>query len=530
MNWISILLFILVVGGISLYAYIQSKKVKTDSSDGFFMGGNSLTGFTVASTIIMTNLSTEQIVGQNGQSYSQGMEVMAWEVTAAVVVVLLAWVFLPKYLQYGVTTISEFLELRYDTFTKRFVSILFIFTYVVSFLPVVLYSGSLVFNKMFNIDKYLGVSSTTAVIIISLVIGVVGIIYLFVGGLSLSAFSDSIYGMALIIGGLAITILGLGHLGDGNFIHGFDKMVQKTPEKLNGFGKIDSDIVPWPTLFFGMFFNNLFFWCANQMIVQKALAAKNLKESQKGAIYLSLFKVFGPLFTVLPGVVAYNYFNGSIKTPDNAYPALVSSVLPDWAFGLFGAVIFGAILSSFVGSLNSTTTLLTLDFYKPIFGKNKSDKHIARVGHIATIVIGAIVVGLAPVISLFPSGLYAVVQQFNGVYSMPVLVLVLVAFYSKKTSKLGAKVALATHIVIYAIVSLVFTEINYLYTFSVLFFVDLIIVLIFNKIKPSSEYDLKSRQEQVDMTPWKYRYVAGIIILALVVISYIIFSPLVLAK
>ena len=117
------------------------------------------------------------------------------------------------------------------------------------------------------------------------------------------------------------------------------------------------------------------------MIVQKALAAKNLKESQKGAIYLSLFKVFGPLFTVLPGVVAYNYFNGSIKTPDNAYPALVSSVLPDWAFGLFGAVIFGAILSSFVGSLNSTTTLLTLDFYKPIFGKNKSDKHIACRSH-----------------------------------------------------------------------------------------------------------------------------------------------------
>ena len=91
------------------------EKVKTDSSDGYFMGGNSLTGFTVASTIIMTNLSTEQIVGQNGQSYSQGMEVMAWEVTAAVAVVLLAWVFLPKYLQYGVTTISEFLELRYDT-------------------------------------------------------------------------------------------------------------------------------------------------------------------------------------------------------------------------------------------------------------------------------------------------------------------------------------------------------------------------------------------------------------------------------
>jgi len=187
-------------------------------------------------------------------------------------------------------------------------------------------------------------------------------------------------------------------------------------------------------------------------------------------------------------------------------------------------------LSSFVGSLNSTTTLLTLDFYQPIFGKNKSDKHIARVGHIATVVIGVIVVALAPVISLFPSGLYAVVQQFNGVYSMPVLALILVAFFSKRTSKLGAKVTLFTHIILYAIISFVFTEINYLYTFSVLFFVDLIIILIFNKVKPSSEFDLNTHQPKVDMTPWKYRYVAGIIVLALVVVSYIIFSPLVLAK
>ena len=118
MNWISIILFIIVVGGVSVYAYVRSKRVNTDNTDGFFMGGRSLTGFTVASTIIMTNLSTEQIVGQNGQSYSVGMEVMAWEVTAAVAVVLLAWVFLPKYLRYGVTTISEFLEMRYDSFTK----------------------------------------------------------------------------------------------------------------------------------------------------------------------------------------------------------------------------------------------------------------------------------------------------------------------------------------------------------------------------------------------------------------------------
>ena len=178
--------------------------------------------------------------------------------------------------------------------------------------------------------------------------------------------------------------------------------------------------------------------------------------------------MFGPLFTVLPGVVAFNYFNGSLDKSDNAYPALVTSVLPEWAFGLFGAVIFGAILSSFVGSLNNdynNTRFLNL-FLEKINQIN------ILLEWDTTVVIGVIVVALAPVISLFPSGLYAVVQQFNGVYSMPMLALILVAFFSKRTSKLGAKVTLFTHIILYAIINFVFTEINYLYTFSVLFFVD----------------------------------------------------------
>ncbi|BCU51488.1 solute:Na+ symporter, SSS family [Staphylococcus auricularis] len=530
MIWLSIFLFLFVVIGVSVYAYIRAKRVNTDSASGFFMGGRSLTGFTIASTIIMTNLSTEQIVGQNGQSYVVGMEVMAWEVTAAIAVVLLAWVFLPKYLRYGVSTVSEFLEIRYDTFTQRMISILFIVTYVISFLPVVLYSGSLVFNKMFHIGEYLNVSDKTAVIIIAGVIGIFGIIYLYIGGLSLSAYSDTLYGIALIVGGLAITLLGLGHLGDGHVLQGIDHVVQNTPEKLNAFGKIDSDVVPWPTLFFGMLFNNLFFWCANQMIVQKALAAKNLKESQKGAIYLSLFKVFGPIFTVIPGIIAFNMFGGNLSNSDNAFPTLLNEVLPGWAYGLFGAVIFGAILSSFVGSLNSTTTLFTMDLYKPLFAKNRSDKHIAIVGHIATVVIGVIVVCLAPVISLFPSGLYAVVQEFNGLYSIPLIVLILVGFFAKRTSSLGAKVTLVAHIVLYILLNIFLPDVHYLYFFSVLFFVDLAIILLFNHFKPSNTFDIHSNYAKVDMTPWKYRYVTGIIVLILVVICYIIFSPIGIAK
>lgn len=521
--------FILVVICVGVYAYLRSRKIDTQNSDGFFMGGRSLTGFTIASTIIMTNLSTEQIVGQNGQSFVAGMEVMAWEVTSSVAIVILALVFLPRYFRYGVDTISDFIEMRFDTFTKRLVSLLFIFTYVVSFLPVVLYSGALVFNKIFNVSEMLNISDMTAVILISTVIGLVGIIYLFIGGLSLSAHSDSIYGVGLIVGGLAIPTLGLIIFGDGSFLHGFDKVVQNTPEKLNSLGAIDSKIVPWPTLFFGMFFNNLFFWCTNQMIVQKALAGKSLKEAQKGAMYVGTFKIFGALFLVFPGVLAFNMLGDKVTNPDNAYPMLVNEVLPEWAYGLFGAVIFGAILSSFVGSLNSTATLFSLDFYKSIINKEASNKQVSRIGRLVTVLVGVIVVIIAPMISLFPQGLYAVVQEFNGIYNMPLLVLVLVGFFVKRTSQLGAKVMFILHIVLYALSKVLITEIHFLYVLSVLFFVDLLIVMLFNKWKPSDEFDFSVNYAKVDITPWKYRYLVGGIIIFVVIGTYVLFSPLGLA-
>ncbi|MCD8824677.1 solute:sodium symporter family transporter [Mammaliicoccus sciuri] len=529
MSMFAAISFILVVICVGVYAYLRSRKIDTQNSDGFFMGGRSLTGFTIASTIIMTNLSTEQIVGQNGQSFVAGMEVMAWEVTSSVAIVILALVFLPRYFRYGVDTISDFIEMRFDTFTKRLVSLLFIFTYVVSFLPVVLYSGALVFNKIFNVSEMLNISDMTAVILISTVIGLVGIIYLFIGGLSLSAHSDSIYGVGLIVGGLAIPTLGLIIFGDGSFLHGFDKVVQNTPEKLNSLGAIDSKIVPWPTLFFGMFFNNLFFWCTNQMIVQKALAGKSLKEAQKGAMYVGTFKIFGALFLVFPGVLAFNMLGDKVTNPDNAYPMLVNEVLPEWAYGLFGAVIFGAILSSFVGSLNSTATLFSLDFYKSIINKEASNKQVSRIGRLVTVLVGVIVVIIAPMISLFPQGLYAVVQEFNGIYNMPLLVLVLVGFFVKRTSQLGAKVMFILHIVLYALSKVLITEIHFLYVLSVLFFVDLFIVMLFNKWKPSDEFDFSVNYAKVDITPWKHRYLVGGIIVLVVIGTYVLFSPLGLA-
>ncbi|MDK7979627.1 solute:sodium symporter family transporter, partial [Enterococcus faecalis] len=312
MNLFSIISFLVIVICVWIFAYSRSRSVDTSGSEGFFMGGRSLTALPIAGTIIMTNLSTEQIVGQNGQSYHAGMEVMAWEVTAAIAIVALAVIFLPKYFKYGINTVSDFIEIRYDTVTKRIISILFIVTYMISFLPVVLYSGSLVFNKIFHIDELLGVEPIVAIILVAMVIGIVGILYLLIGGLSLSANSDSIYGVGLLVCGLLVPILGLMKLGDGSFIGGIEQVVENTPWLLNSVGAIDSAVVPWPTLFTGMLFNNLYFWCTNQMIVQKALSGKNLAEAQKGAFLVGIFKVFGALFLVFPGIVARNLFGDAL--------------------------------------------------------------------------------------------------------------------------------------------------------------------------------------------------------------------------
>lgn len=216
---------------------------------------------------------------------------------------------------------------------------------------------------------------------------------------------------------------------------------------------------------------------------------------------------------------------------DLAYPALVAEVLPNWAAGLFGAVVFGAIMSSFVGALSATVTLFSLDFYKPVINKQATNRQIALAGRVLTIIIGIMVIVIAPFISLFPQGLFAVLQEFNGLYSMPLLAIIVVGFYSKKTSALGAKIAFIFHIVVYALSKVVIPDIHYLYVWSVLFLADLAIIYFYSQKRPEKDdFQFEKYQSKVDITPWKHVRWTGLVILVIVVASYVVFSPLVLAK
>ena len=363
----------------------------------------------IAGSLEMTNLSTEQLVGQAGQSYATNMGAMNWSVSASFALLCLAMIFLPRYLKAGITTIPEFLEQRYDATVKRIISFLFLLGYLLTYLPTVLYSGALAFNRIFNLDQRLGLTQFQTIALLCFGIGLVGAIYAIFGGLKAVAVSDTINGVGLLAGGFLVPILAVCMMGGGNFFVGIQDFVANVPaEKFNSINPANAlpPMVPWPVLFFGMLYNNVFYWCTNQSIIQRALAGKSLAESQKGAIFTGFLKLIDPFFITICGLLAYRFFGTSLMdNTDAAYPMLVARVLPDWLLGFFAAVLFGAILSSFNSALNSCVTLYTLDFHRPLFNQTCSDAHLVKVGKKFGSVLAVIAIVVAPFVINAPSGL-----------------------------------------------------------------------------------------------------------------------------
>lgn len=516
----------------ALVAVISWWKTRDDdlsTQDGYFLGGRSLTGIVIGGSLMLTNLSTEQMVGLNGQSFATNMGPMAWEATAAFALVCMALIFLPKYLKSGITTIPDFLEERYDSKTRQIITILFIIGYVLTYLPTVLYSGALVLNGIFGIPELLGITHFQALFVTATAIGIVGSIYAIFGGLKAVAVSDTINGVGLLIGGLMIPIFGLIALGHGSFSAGIHTLVSVHPEKLNAINAANakSPLIPWPVLFTGLFFNNLFYWCTNQSIVQRTFGAKNLEEGQKGVLLAGFLKLLGPFFLVLPGIIAFHLFGDQLAaSPDSAYPMLVLKVLPKPLTGFFAAVLFGAILSSFNSALNSAVTLYTLNIHRPVFNNNATDEELVKIGKKFGTGLAVLSIIIAPFIIHAPSGLYGYLQECFGFYNVPILAAIVVGFYSKKVPAIAPKVALLSHIVLYTVSKFVASDVHFLYVLGVLFPVNVLIMLIIGKIKPRETDFEQQYTKQVEIIPWKYAKVISLIIVVLMVLVYGMFSQI----
>ena len=528
MQFITFLGFTLLV---ALISYSKSRKTNEASSDGYFLGGRSLTGVVIAGSLLLTNLSTEQIVGLNGAAFKDGILVMAWETLAAIAMVVTAMFLLPRYLKGGITTVPQFLEKRFDKTTKTITSGLFLSGYAIVLLPIVLYSGALAISNMFEVPELLGVSKNTALWITVWSIGIIGSIYAILGGLKAVAVSDTINAIGLLVGGMLIPVFGLMAIGDGNVLDGISVLTQSHPEKFKSLGGPESSI-PIETIFTGMMLVQLFYWGTNQAIIQRALGAKNLKEGQKGLLLASFIKILGPLIVVLPGIIAYHMFGNQIENPDEAYPMLVSKVLPTALIGFFAAVLFGAILSSFNSALNSSVTLFGIDIYKSHIKKDATEREIVKAGKRFGIILAIISMCIAPLLIYASDGLFGYLQEANGIYSIPILTIIVVGYSTKYVPAIAAKIGIISGSVLYIISQFILKpyivgEENYphfLHVMAILFVLNVLIMLLIGKYKPRSEAYVQVYTKQVDITPWKHLNSVGITICIIVLGIYIYFA------
>ncbi|VAW13665.1 Sodium/myo-inositol cotransporter [hydrothermal vent metagenome] len=509
---------------VALYVWYKLRKDSLNSSDGYFLGGRSLTGIVIAGSMLLTNISTEHLIGMNGLSYKNGFIIIAWEVTSALALVVTAIYFIPKYLRMGLTTIPEYLEKRFDGATRSLIALFLMVSFVITLLPIVLYTGAINLESIFNISEVLDVSKPQGLWITVVAIGIIGSVYAIFGGLKAVAISDTINGYGLLIGGTLVPLIALFSIGDGNILTGLRIVYEKAPEKFNVIGAKDS-VMPFGVLFTGLIINQLYFWGMNQTIIQRALGAKNLKEAQKGLLLTGVLKILIPVIIVLPGVIGYYYFGNSMYgNQDHIYPALIKKVLPLGLVGFFAAVVMGAVLSTFNSVLNSAATIFSIDVYKRLINKNVKEKRLVLIGRGTSSILAVFAIVSAPLVAGAPDGLYQLLQQLNGIFFIPVASIMLAGFFLKNISATGAKAALFFGLSFYLITTFIIkVDIHFIHIWGIEFVLNMVIMLAVSHFYPRKTFEDKAVAAKVDMQSWKY---AKHLSAALVVITIALYIAL----
>ncbi len=522
--------FVLFSAAVAVITFLKTKSDTLKTSEGYFLGGRSLTGGVIAGSLLLTNLSAASFVGMSGQAYTQNMAVMGWEVGSGITLILVALFLVPRYLKQGITTIPDFIQSRFDGGTRKFITILFLVSYIVNLLPITLYSGAVAMGQIFNISGIFGITEEQSIWLLVWVIGIIGALYAIFGGLKAVAISDSINGIALVIGGLLVPIFALIFLGGGDIGAGFDTFLNSTPEKFDSIGSEDS-YLPFSTMFTGLILVNLYYWGTDQSIIQRALGAKNLKEGQKGVIFAGLLKVLTPLMVIIPGILAFQVLGGGIENTDTVYPILVNTVMPAPLIGFFAAAMMGAILSTFNSVLNSASTLFALNVYKPAVKKDVSDEKLIKVGKLFAVIIAVVSMFVAPLILNAPDGLFDYLQTINGFFNVPIFTIIFMGYLTKRVPPIAAKVAITFFVSVYAITQLVWdTGLHYLHISAILFVVSCLIMVVIGKLKPMDHDYQMPVKNVVEMKSWKYRYTASSIVIFVMLSMYVVFSQVGLAR
>ena len=438
--------YALLILSVGLYVS-RDKKGHQKNAEDYFLASKSLPWWAIGASLIAANISAEQFIGMSGSGFAVGLAIASYEWMAAVTILIVGKFFLPIFIEKGLYTIPEFVEKRYSTNLKTILAVFWIGLYVFVNLASVLYLGALALETIMGIPMIYGVMG----------LALFAAAYSLYGGLSAVAWTDVIQVVFLVLGGLITTYLALNAVSDGNgILAGVKTIYEAVPEKfvmiLDESNPEYKNLPGLGVLIGGLWVANLYYWGFNQYIIQRTLAAKSLRESQKGIILAAFLKIIIPLIVVVPGIAAYVMVNDpgtmerlgdlatnnipSLSTADRAYPWLLQ-FLPTGLKGVAFAALAAAIVSSLASMLNSTSTIFTMDIYRQYIDRNASDRKTVNVGRLSAAAALVIACIMAPLLGGIEQA-FQFIQEYTGLVSPGILGVFLLGLFWKKTTNRGA--------------------------------------------------------------------------------------------
>lgn len=452
-DYVIFVAYILGIVGIGLFVSRDKKGHEKNSND-YFLAGNKLTWWAVGASLIAANISAEQIIGMSGSGFAGGLAIASYEWMAAITLIIVGKFFLPIFIEKKIYTIPEYIEQRYNTTLKTILAIFWIFLFVFVNLTTVMFLGAKA------LDTIMGTGDGSLLFPAMVGLAVVAAAYSLYGGLSAVAWTDVIQVVLLVLGGIITTIIALDYVTpEGGVFAGLGHIYDTAGDKFHMILTKDNpefnNLPGIAVLVGGMWIANLYYWGFNQYIIQRTLAAKSLKEAQRGIVFAAFLKLIIPFIVVIPGIVAFVMFsqvegtaiidgvreafmkaNGEVNY-DKAYPWLISTFIPTGLKGVVVAALTAAIISSLASMLNSTATIFTMDIYKPYINKNSSEKGLVNVGRITAAVALIIALIIAPLLKSLPQ-VFQYIQEYTGLVSPGVLAVAMLGLFWKKVTTRGA--------------------------------------------------------------------------------------------
>ena len=433
-DWAVILLYFALVFGVAIWAGLRERADKGSSAD-YFLAGRDAGWFLIGGSLFASNIGSEHLVGLAGTGAASGVAVAQFEILASLILLLLGWVFVPFYLSSGVFTMPEFLERRYSESARWYLALISIVGYVLTKISVTIAAGGIVFEALMGIDFWTG----------ALVVVVVTGVYTVFGGLRAVLYTDLLQMFVLVGGAVAVTFLGLGALGGWGALQ-----TSVAPAFLDLWKPTTDPDFPWTGILFGAPILGVWYWCTDQFIVQRVLAAHDREQARRGTIFAGYLKLLPLFIFVIPGVIAYALSQQgalTLEQPDQALPTLIGVLLPAGLRGLVVAGLLAALMSSLSSVFNSTSTLVTWDIYKKL-NPEASERRLVLVGQLTTGVL--VVFGLLwiPLMQLVSGQLYQYLQSVQAYISPPIAAVFLVGVLWRRVNAHGAIAALATGFVL----------------------------------------------------------------------------------